>query len=274
MNRTGYVHGYSDREATRLADQASTLTQILHHDTRFPPQSLILEAGCGTGAQTGIITSKNPDSQFFSVDISLESLNIARDRIRSSPDTSSPKQIFFEQADILNLPYQDETFDHVFICFVLEHLPDPVKALKELRRVLRSEGTIMVIEGDHGSVFFYPPSQAAMEAIQTQIDLQQSTHGDACIGRRLSPLLKAGGFSEIRISPRMVYVDVDRPHLVDGFTRKTFTAMIEGVKEEAMRRGLITRERFEEGIADLHRTCEPDGTFCYTFFKAFGVKHE
>ncbi|MDD1730409.1 MAG: SAM-dependent methyltransferase, partial [Methanospirillum sp.] len=65
--------------------------------------------------------------------------------------------------------------------------------------------------------------------------------------------------------------DASRPELVEGFTRKTFTAMIEGVKNEAVTSGLITGERFEEGIQGLYRTCQNDGVFCYTFFKAVGV---
>ena len=70
------------------------------------------------------------------------------------------------------------------------------------------------------------------------------------------------------MSPRMVYVDDSRPELVDGFTRKTFTAMIEGVREPALAAGLIDADRFDAGIRDLYRTAEAGGTFCYTFFKA------
>ena len=68
----------------------------------------------------------------------------------------------------------------------------------------------------------------------------------------------------------MVYVDASRPALVDGFTRKTFTAMIEGVRERALAAGLAEPERFDAGVRDLYRTSEPDGVFCYTFFKGVG----
>nr|WP_319539901.1 methyltransferase domain-containing protein [uncultured Methanospirillum sp.] len=271
MIQSAYVHGYSEREAARLADQANTLTQILHHDTRFPPGSLVLEAGCGTGAQTGIITTQNPDCRFHSIDISQSSLDTAEERLKKEAGTCV-NQVTFEQADIRDLPYDDETFDHIFLCFVLEHLPEPTKALNELKRVLKHGGSIMVIEGDHGSVYFYPPSQPAIDAVQTQIELQHRSGGDACIGRRLYPLLAESGFSEVRVSPRMVYVDASKPELIDGFTRKTFTAMIEGVQKDAVAAALISEERFEEGIQGLYRTCEPDGVFCYTFFKATGVK--
>ena len=70
----------------------------------------------------------------------------------------------------------------------------------------------------------------------------------------------------------MVYVDSSRPDLVEGFTRRTFTAMIEGVRDTAIATGLITAETFDAGIRDLYRTAEADGVFCYTFFKGIASK--
>jgi hypothetical protein len=66
----------------------------------------------------------------------------------------------------------------------------------------------------------------------------------------------------------MVYVDAGKPEWVDGFTKKTFTAMIEGVRRAALSSGMIDAATFDRGIADLYRTAEKDGVFCYTFFKA------
>jgi hypothetical protein len=70
----------------------------------------------------------------------------------------------------------------------------------------------------------------------------------------------------------MVYVDASRPDLVEGFTKKTFTAMIAGVREPAISARSIEPDAFDQGIAALYRTAEPDGVFCYTFFKAVGKK--
>ena len=92
------------------------------------------------------------------------------------------------------------------------------------------------------------------------------------IGRQLYPLLCGAGFNSVQVSPRMVYVDSSRPDLVDGFTRKTFTAMVEGVRESAINDGLTDPKSFDQGIRALHRTAERDGVFCYTFFKAVGQK--
>ena len=92
------------------------------------------------------------------------------------------------------------------------------------------------------------------------------------IGRELYPLLLSAGFKEVHVSPRMVYVDFSKPQLVEGFTKKTFTAMIEGVREQAIKEGIIEKQIFDQGIRDLYRTAEYDGVFCYTFFKATGIK--
>jgi SAM-dependent methyltransferase len=268
MQTNKYVHGYSEREALRLNDQADTLEEIIHNDSLFPQNSLVLEAGCGVGAQTKIIAPKNPDSNFISVDLSIDSVNEARETIKSLGITN----VEFQQADIYKLPFLDETFDSVIVCFVLEHLHNPIQALTELKRILKKGGTIMAIEGDHGSTFFYPESKYAHSAINCQVQLQKQNGGNSNIGRELFPLFKLAGLENISVSPRMVYVDASKPKLVEGFIKNTFTAMIEGVGEKAIQQGITDTDSFEKGIVDLYRTAEPDGVFIYTFFKGFGVK--
>jgi hypothetical protein len=97
--------------------------------------------------------------------------------------------------------------------------------------------------------------------------------GDSLIGRRLYPILADAGFSDIHISPRMVYVDYSKPGYVEGFTKNTFIAMVEGVKDEAIRSNMIDDETWQKGIQDLYRTTAQDGTFCYTFFKGVARKY-
>jgi SAM-dependent methyltransferase len=251
-----YVHGYAPRESERLEDQAGALVELLHRDTAYPAGSRVLEVGCGTGAQTVTLAARSPEAQFTSIELSPESLAVARERV-TAPNVT------FEQADLFG--FQAEPFDHVFVCFVLEHLRDPYAALRRLKTLLRPGGTLTVIEGDHGSAYFHPESAAADEAIECLVRLQS---GDAKIGRRLFPLLTEAGFGDVAVSPRMVYVDASRPELVDGFTRRTFTAMIEGVREPALAAGLIDAERFDRGVADLAAT----ETFSYTFFKATATR--
>lgn len=262
-----YVHGYSKLEANRLNDQADSLANLLHHDTIWDKGSIILEAGCGVGAQIKTVAPKNKQCKFISIDISIDSVIQANSLVESERITN----VEVRQADIFDLPFEDGYFDHIFLCFVLEHLPNPIEALNKLKRVLKPNGTITLIEGDHGSTYFHPHSDDAQKAIQCQVQLQEQNGGDANIGRKLYPLLNDAGFSSIKVDPRQVYVDDSNPNWVDGFTRNTFTAMIQGIAEDAISKNLIARDTMEKGIRDLQKTAEGGGTFCYTFFKGVGV---
>jgi ubiquinone/menaquinone biosynthesis C-methylase UbiE len=261
---TTYVHGYDTREVQRLQDQAAALIELLHADTVYPAGSTVLEAGCGVGAQTVTLATQNRDAHITSIEASAVFLAEARKAVAAA----GLSNVTLQQADIFRLPFPPRSFDHVFLCFVLEHLAQPIDALQTLQRMLKPGGTITVIEGDHGSAYFHPASDFAQKAIQCQVTLQARTGGDALIGRRLYPLLRHAGFQATQVSPRMVYVDATKPRLADGFTRKTFTAMIESVRDAALESGLMSAADFDKGIADLYRTSEDDGVFCYTFFKA------
>jgi SAM-dependent methyltransferase len=261
---TGYVHGYQPREGQRLHDQAGALADLLHADTDFAPGAHVLELGCGVGSQTITLAARNPHAHIVSVDVSPASLAVAADRIARA----DLRNVQFVAADLYSLPFESGTFDHVFICFVLEHLADPVGALRVAHSMLAPCGQLTVIEGDHGSAYFHPDSSAAHAAIGCQIELQRRAGGNAMIGRQLYPLITAAGFTTVDVLPLVVYVDGARPDLAQQFTRDTFTAMVEGVRIAALAAGITAADDFDAGVRDLYRTSEPDGVFSYTFFKA------
>jgi SAM-dependent methyltransferase len=268
MSDSGYVHGYSMREATRLSDQADTLSGLLHHDTRYPAGSKLLECGCGSGAQTIHLAASSPEAEIISVDISEEHLERARARI----EAAEYGNVEFQIADVFDLPFAEESFDHIFVCYLLEHVPGPERALENLRRVLKPGGSITVIEGDHGSWYCHPSTPEAERTVECLVEIQARPGGDALIGRRLYPLLSGAGFHTVHVSPRLVYVDDSRPDLVEGFSKNTFIAMVEGVREQALELGLMDEASWDKGIADMYKAADPGGTFCYTFFKGTALK--
>src|SRR5512140_801662 len=96
-----YVHGYHPRESERLRDQAGTLVDLLHSDTSYPAGSTVLEAGCGTGAQTVTLARNSPGALITSIDRSEESLNEARARIAAAGFSN----VQFRREDIFALPF-------------------------------------------------------------------------------------------------------------------------------------------------------------------------
>ncbi len=263
-----YVHGYEGAELQRLQDQAATLEALLHGDTRYPPGSMVLEAGCGVGAQTVTLARHSPGAHFESFDLSQASIDAARRRVSAA----GLSNVRFQQADLFAPPFAEASFDHVFVCFVLEHLARPVAAIQALTRLLKPGGTITVIEGDHGSAYFHPDSAAARAVIACQVELQRRAGGDAMIGRRVYPLMIEAGLAEVSVSPRLVYVDGGRPALAEGFIRNTFTAMIAGVRQASIEAGLTDAATFDTGLQALLRTAAADGVFSYCFYKGVGVR--
>ena len=268
MSDSGYVHGYSLRETARLADQADTLAELLHIGTHYPAGSRVLECGCGTGAQTVHLAASSPEAEVVSVDIEAESLEQARSRVEAAGYGNAS----FQVADVFDLPFAERSFDHVFVCFLLEHVPEPERALVQLRRVLAEGGSITAIEGDHGSWYCHPTTPEAERTVECLIEVQARHGGDALIGRRLYPLLSGAGFHTVHVSPRLVYVDDSHPDLVEGFSKNTFIAMVEGVREQALALGLMDEASWDKGIADMYKAADPGGTFSYTFFKGTALK--
>ena len=96
-----YVHGYHRRENERLEDQAGTLVELLHSDTVYADGSLVLEVGCGVGAQTVTLARRSPNARFVSVDVSADSIAEARRNAKQAGLTN----VGFQAADIFALPF-------------------------------------------------------------------------------------------------------------------------------------------------------------------------
>lgn len=266
-----YVHGYSVRETQRLYEQADILEEILHTGTAYPAGAKVLEAGCGVGGQTRLLVRRSPDALFTCIDVSERSLATAR-RLKARAGFN---QVAFQREDICRLGLADRSFDHIFVCFVLEHLADPVGALVELRRVLAQGGTITAIEGDHGSCFWHPETPASRAGWNGLIDAQRNLGHDPNVGRRLTPLLTEAGYEVQTCQPRWLYADRLKPALRDGMVNHIIVPMVQSAETQILTDRLVPKDIFEQGVRDLSRVDMVDeGTFFYTWFKAVAKKSQ
>ena len=152
-----YIHGYGERESERLLAQAAAVVELLHRDTRFPSGSRVLEVGCGTGAQTVSLARNSPGARIVAFDHATASLARAIERARAA----GLANVEFLNADLFALRFEPASFDHAFMCLVLEHLSNPSAALLLVKQLLKPGGTVTVFEGDHGSAYFHPHSEIA-----------------------------------------------------------------------------------------------------------------
>jgi ubiquinone/menaquinone biosynthesis C-methylase UbiE len=264
-----YVHGYSRRETERLHDQSLILEELLHDGTVFPPGSRILEAGCGVGAQTAILSRRNPGADIVSIDISEESLNIARARSKEGGGGN----VYFLKGDILRLPFPEESFDHAFVCFVLEHLDDPSKALSRLRGILKTGGTITVIEGDHGACVWHPETVESRKVWDCLVEAQIRLGHNPLIGREVHPLLKEAGFRVREVIPRWIYTDGRNPERMDAGVNRIIVPMVATARAQSIESGMVDERTWEKGLGDLSRVAaSTDGSFFYTWFKGTAWK--
>jgi SAM-dependent methyltransferase len=199
-----YIHGFSVDEQDRLCAQARFLEPMVFADVDFTRRRRVLEVGCGVGAQTEILLKRFPGITIQAVDLSSAQVERARERLR---EPISSGRVRVDAADAARLPFPDASFDAAFICWVLEHTPDPAAVLRELRRVLAPGAVVFGIEVMNASLFLSPHCSSAMAYWDALNRGQQTAGGDPFVGAKLGNLLKEAGFMDIRTKPWSIHHD-------------------------------------------------------------------
>jgi ubiquinone/menaquinone biosynthesis C-methylase UbiE len=187
-----YVHGYGTPEQKRLVEQAEHWRHRLIRDgTRLEPGTRLLEVGCGVGAVLAVLGQEFPGVHLTGVDIEPRQLEFARGHLeRSGVDAA------LVQADALALPFADESFDHVWMMWFLEHVADPPAVLREARRVMIPRGAITAVEVDYATARA-DPSTPAIEALFRAMVRGMAASGWSDAGTRLPGWLREAGFKEV-----------------------------------------------------------------------------
>ncbi|NNL71565.1 MAG: methyltransferase domain-containing protein [Acidimicrobiia bacterium] len=172
----------------RTAEEAAAF--LLNHLT---PGMRVLDLGCGPGSITIGLARYVAPALVVGVDNSEPALAKARRRA----DEESVANIRFERADVYDLPFEDDSFDVVYAHQLLQHLADPVQALREANRVLVSGGYVAVRDADYGTMTYHPPQPGLDAWLADYHDLARSNGGEPDAGRRLMEWVRAAGFTDI-----------------------------------------------------------------------------
>lgn len=162
---TEYVHGYGTREQQRRIEQAEHWRHGLICDgTGLEPGTRVLEVGCGVGAVLAVLGQEYPGVRLHGIDLEPKQLEFAGGHLERSGVEAT-----LVQGDALAFPFEDESFDHVWMMWFLEHVPDPPAAVREARRILVPGGRITAIEVDYSTCRAEPSTQAFETLVRAMV---------------------------------------------------------------------------------------------------------
>ena len=153
----------------------------------------ILEIGCGVGAQTEILLNKYPNAHITGVEVSEVQLNTANAYLNSKYDST---RFTLLQMNAEELSFASNTFDAVYICWVLEHVSDPQKIVDECFRVLDTNGIISITEVQNNNLWLIPKSDFILDYWHKYNQLQIELGGNPYVGVEIGNFINNSGFKK------------------------------------------------------------------------------
>jgi ubiquinone/menaquinone biosynthesis C-methylase UbiE len=187
-----YTHGHSPL-ATRVLGQRTVTSHAAFFTPYLKSGMSLLDCGCGPGSITLGFAQLVAPGEVVGMDLAENQLEQAR----ASAQAQGVANVRFETANVYELPFPDNMFDAVFSHAVVEHLRDPLKALQEMRRVLKVGGLLGLRDADRAGELFWPPEPVLMNTHELWNRLMQHNGADPFIGRRLRSLLHDLGLQRV-----------------------------------------------------------------------------
>ncbi len=190
VGQSRYIHGTEPDEQARLARLNRLTNEAFVRFLRVPSGARVLEVGSGLGLLAAEVAAAAAGVRVVGVEISPDQIAAA---IKGDA-------LEYRHGDAHHLQFEDGSFDLVYARYLLEHVGDPVRVLREMRRVARPGARVAVMENDISLVRFDPPCPSFDRVWTIFGELQRELGGDALIGRRLYRLFRSAGFAEIELS--------------------------------------------------------------------------
>ncbi len=187
-----YTHGHHESvlRSHRWRTAENSAGYLLPH---LRAGTSVLDVGCGPGTITVDLAARVAPGQVTAVELTDDALDLARAEARSRGQAN----IVFATSDVHALAFADDTFDVVHAHQVLQHVADPVQALRELRRVCKPGGLVAVRDGDYAGFTWFPQLPALDRWMQLYAAAARANGGEPDAGRRLLSWAQQAGFDDI-----------------------------------------------------------------------------
>ncbi|MBI3818782.1 MAG: methyltransferase domain-containing protein [Planctomycetes bacterium] len=262
----GYLHGYSENEQDRLYRQARFLEPMIYEGLPYRRRRKMIEVGSGVGAQTEILLRRFPEMHVTCVEYNEAQIARAGKYLKTMPWTENRYTLV--RGDATKLDFEPDTFDSGFICWVLEHVPDPQLVLSELRRVLITGSPVVLSEVLNATFFIDPYSPNTLRYWMAFNDRQIELKGDPFVGAKLGNLLQAVGFREIQTFVRTFHLDNRAPGERAEFIGYWTELLLSGAGE-LLKAGYVSEDIVEGMKSELARVGrDPNAVFFYSFIQA------
>jgi SAM-dependent methyltransferase len=187
-----YTHGHHESvlRSHRWRTAENSAAYLLPH---LKSGDKILDVGCGPGTITADLARRTSPGEVTAVEVTDTALNLARNEIARQ----DIRNVTFAVGDIHALDFPDHTFDVVHAHQVLQHVADPVTALREMHRVTKPGGVIAVRDSDYAAFTWYPETPALDEWLTLYQQLARANGGEPNAGRRLLAWAHAAGLKDV-----------------------------------------------------------------------------
>ncbi len=249
-----HVDVIQDQYATRgVKNVVDFFTQHLK------PGMSVLDCGCGPGTITQDVARIVAPGKVIGCDLEPGMV----ERAASLAESEDLPNLSFQVGNILDLPFEDDTFDAVMSCAVTEHLSEPVKAMSELGRVVKKGGIVGITRTDWSANLIAPPCDAVsrfFELFESGFHIQGGTMNG---GKNLPNMLSEAGLKvvDLLIAFSGTYISEPGNPMVNGWAE-----WIENLPlfDRVIEEGLTDRAELDAMCAEMREWAAQPGTLAAT----------
>jgi ubiquinone/menaquinone biosynthesis C-methylase UbiE len=260
-----YTHGHHEsvvrhHAARTAANSAAFLLPSLD------PGMRLLDVGCGPGSITVDLAARVAPGAVVGIDI----VDRVLDEARAAVAAAGAANVTIEPGNVYDLAFENDGFDVVYAHQVLQHLTDPVRALRQMRRVARPGGIVAVRDADYGGFIWEPGEPRLARWMELYQEVTRRNGAEANAGRHVSRWMSEAGFTDVTISTSTWHYSTpeERHWWADGWCRR---ATESDFASQAQDYGLASRAELAS-IADAWAwwADQPSGFFMVPHVEALG----